>query len=57
MYWMRDHPVQIGGPGHVVQIDECCFSTKKDEASASKTMKAEMDLWWHRSRDKRGLPG
>ena len=44
MYWMRDHPVQIGGPGHVVQIDECCFSTKKDEASASKTMKAEMDL-------------
>ena len=43
MYWMRDHPVHIGGPGHVqIQIDECCFSTKEDEESASKTRKAEM---------------
>ena len=36
---------------------ECGFSTKEDEESASKTRKAEMDLWWHRSRDKRGLSG
>ena len=29
MYWMRDHPVQIGGPGHVVQIDESVVSAPK----------------------------
>ena len=29
MYWMRDHPVQIGGPGHVVQIDESAVSAPK----------------------------
>ena len=53
----EDHPVQIRGPGHMVQIDECCFSIKEDEESVSKTRKAEMDLWWQRLRDKRGLPG
>ena len=29
MYWMRDHPVQIGSPGHVVQIDESVVSAPK----------------------------
>ena len=50
MYWMRDHPVDIGDPGHMAQIDESVVSAPKRTRNRRAT-KAEMDLWWHRSRD------
>ena len=28
-YWVRDNPIRIGGPGHIVQIDESLISTPK----------------------------
>ena len=31
--WMRAHPKQIGGPGHVVQIDESAVSSAKAAAN------------------------
>ncbi|ESN96916.1 hypothetical protein HELRODRAFT_178716 [Helobdella robusta] len=27
--WARDNPARVGGPGHIVQIDESCISSAK----------------------------
>ena len=32
--WMTAHPYQIGGPGHIVQIDEMLVSAAKRAANA-----------------------
>ncbi|ESN96498.1 hypothetical protein HELRODRAFT_189269 [Helobdella robusta] len=56
--WARDNPARIGGPGHIVQIDESCISSAKDRGTEmhvqlghagfleASIRKQKMPFWW-----------
>jgi len=45
--WRHSNPYQIGGLGHVVQIDESLVLAAKRTANGS-SYGGEMGVWWHR---------
>jgi len=46
--WMRAHPKQIGGAGHIMQIDESAVVREGCSKWTCSTVPTEMGLQWHR---------